>query len=85
MAQKLAGLTVAMLAALQAAQASPLRKVPQPHVFGVKEALKKKGLIDHNHVLTPAGYTALKTVEATNHVTWPYRYTITIKPKPPEA
>ena len=44
MAQKLAGLTVAMLAALQAAQASPLRKVPQPHVFGVKEALKKKAL-----------------------------------------
>ena len=73
-------LSAPMLTALIAAEASPLHKVPWPTQHGVKEALQRRGLIDHNHILTQKGITALKTAQATKFVQWPFQYMLT----PPE-
>jgi hypothetical protein len=74
-------LSAQMLAALVAAEASPIHKVPWLTQYNVKEALQRRGLIDHNHVLTQNGFTALTTAQATKRMQWPFQYTLT----PPKA
>jgi hypothetical protein len=74
-------LSAQMLAALIAAEASPIHKVPWLTQYNVKEALQRRGLIDQNHILTQNGFTALKTAQATKLVQWPFQYTL----MPPEA
>jgi hypothetical protein len=74
-------LSAQMLAALIAAEASPIHKVPWMTQHNVKEALQRRGLIDQNHILTQTGFTALKTAQATKLVQWPFQYTL----MPPEA